>query len=180
MMSSKINQVVSLFTLCVLVSISGCSEYIHERNASTIDVVPVNYHLQLKVHSPGLKKSVDKVVAYVNSHRNELVDHKIELNWYSKNAYKVATQVKSYLVSQGFNTDSVVLTKGNAKRDKPYFDLELFAQRYQSVSSICHYEQIEEYGRYPNGCFVEGNRWQMMNHPERVLNTVNSTSSEQE
>ncbi|CAM3201272.1 hypothetical protein [Vibrio rarus] len=178
MISLKISQVLSLFTLFMLMNMTGCSEYIHERNAATIDVVPINYHLQLKVHSPGLKKSVDKVVAYVNSHRNELVDHKIELTWYSKTAYKVVTQVKSYLISQGFRSDSVLLTKGNVKRDKPYFDLELFAQRYQAVSSICHYEQIEEYGRYPNGCVVEGNRWQMMNHPERVLGS--STSPEQE
>ncbi len=156
-----------LVVLMSSVLLFGCAERVAERNGISVDLVPVTYTFKAKVDKTNRDKVDKQVNEYLDTHREKVQTEQLFFTWSSELAKEHVLKTKKMLLQQGIDPQNIhVAEQSNGIGP---FNLTLSLQQYQVLVPRCEGVQVNRFDFTTHDCFVEGNRWHSLQHPEKMV-----------
>ena len=146
----------------VMVFLWGCSSSVDPKGME-LELYPVTATLTLDIRQyEGAKQAI---VTFVQTHKEQLLFAKVELNASSKSAAKLTQFARKQLTKVG--VDPINISVKQSHTDQSHFLIQF--TEYIVKTERCEPTSIWSISSMKNnyGCYVEGNRWQTMTNPER-------------
>ena len=149
-----------MFFLASTLFLAGCADRFQPDAVAEIQVVPVT------VAAKALNQT--QLDAFFDDNRTDLLILPTTIG-YAQGSEKLAASFRRQLLAQGADPDNVDLL--HLKGEGRGVTVSFVRQRTQ-VSECRPYRYVNElgFGHTPQatGCYVEGNRWLSLQHPERA------------
>lgn len=162
---------ISLFLL-------GCAERVEERAGITVELVPVTYTFKANVDENNQQQVSQRIGDYLELHRDKVLTEQVHFTWSSKLAKQQVLTTKTQLLTLGVDPSNVTVTESSAQGNR--FNLTISLQQYQVLVPLCESAQVNRFGFNHQDCFVEGMRWQSIQHPERMIGNQANPANEEE
>lgn len=154
-----------------LILIIGCAEHISERSGPSIEVVPIEYQLAVKIEKNKKEQAWQYLDKYVSENWGVFANQHLSLSWNTKEGKKLVHKYADYLRSRGVESKNITLYQDSELNTA--FDFNFSATVHKVVTPLCEYVTIGNYGEVDNGCFSDGMRWKSITHPERMFDNSN-------
>ena len=157
--------------LLILLGLVGCAEHISEQSGPSIEVVPIEYQLAVKIEKSKQQQAWQYLDEYVSNNWSVFANQHMSFSWNSNEGKKLVYKYAEYLKSRGVESQNLTLYQD--KELNTAFDFNFSTTVHKVVVPMCDYITIGNYGAINNGCFPEGMRWKAITHPERMFDKSN-------
>tara|TARA_Y100001960_G_scaffold332573_1_gene433620 strand:- start:2760 stop:3275 length:516 start_codon:yes stop_codon:yes gene_type:complete len=150
---------------CLLVV--GCAERVDERSGISVELVPVTYTFKANVQKDNQPEVGERIREYLELHRDKVLTEQVFFAWSSKLAKQQVLETKEKLLLMGIDPKSIHISELTSSAQP--FNLTISLQQFQVLVPTCEAPKVNRFGFTAHDCFVEGMRWQSMQHPEKMV-----------